>query len=85
MLRIFVRVSWVAPIIKNLPAMLEMWVQSLHQVDSLEKRIEHTPGSSLENRMDRGEWQAIVHGACKRVAHYLATKQQQIFVRKSFK
>ena len=41
--------------------------------------------SSLENLMDRGVWQTIVHGGCKRVRHYLATKQQQIFVRKSFK
>ena len=30
--------------------------------------------SSLENLMDRGLWQAIVHGGCKRVRHYLATK-----------
>ena len=28
-----------APTVKNLPAVLEMWVQSLHQVDSLEKRM----------------------------------------------
>ena len=39
MLPVLVRVSQVAPIVKNLPAILEVWVQCLHQVDSLEKRI----------------------------------------------
>ena len=30
--------------------------------------------SHLENRMDRGAWQATVHGL-QRVRHYLGTKQ----------
>ena len=33
--------------------------------------------SCLENPMDRGAWQATVHGGHKRVGHDLATKQQQ--------
>ena len=31
--------------------------------------------SCLENSMDRGAWQATVHGVTKRVGHDLATKQ----------
>ena len=34
--------------------------------------------SCLGNPMDRGAWQPIVHGGCKRVGHDLVTKQQQI-------
>ena len=30
--------------------------------------------SSLENLMDRGVWQAVVHGGCKSARHCLATK-----------
>ena len=33
--------------------------------------------SCLGNPMDRGDWQATVHGVCKRVGHDLPTKQQQ--------
>ena len=33
--------------------------------------------SCLENPMDRGAWQAIVHRSRKRVGHDLVTKQQQ--------
>ena len=33
--------------------------------------------SCLENPMDRGSWQATVHGDLKRVGHDLVTKQQQ--------
>ena len=35
--------------------------------------------SCLGNSIDRGAWQAIVHGGCKRVRHDLVTKQQQQF------
>ena len=45
--------SLVAHAVKNLPAMLEMWVGSLGQKDS--------PGEGNGN-MDRGEWLATVHG-----------------------
>ena len=33
--------------------------------------------SCLGNPMDRGAWQATVHGVAKRVRHDLAMKQQQ--------
>ena len=33
--------------------------------------------SYLGNPVDRGAWQATVHGVAKRVRHVLATKQQQ--------
>ena len=33
--------------------------------------------SCLENPMDRGAWQAAVHGGHKRVRHDLTTKPQQ--------
>ena len=32
--------------------------------------------SCLGNPMNRGAWQAILHGASKRVGHDLATRQQ---------
>ena len=48
------------------------WVQSLGREDSLERvaNIKNTTGnplqySCLENPMDRGAWQAAVHGAAK--------------------
>ena len=41
--------------VKNLPAMQETWVQSLGQEDLLEE----------ENSMERGSWQATVHGVTK--------------------
>ena len=31
----------------------------------------------LGNHMDRGSWQARIHGGCKKFGHNLATKQQQ--------
>ena len=33
--------------------------------------------SCLENPLDRGSWQATVHGVAKTIRQYLATKQQQ--------
>ena len=59
-------VSVVAQTVKNLPAMWEAQFQSLGGEDS--------PGegngyplqySCLENSMDRGAWQATVHGVAK--------------------
>ena len=49
---------------KNLPAMQETWVHSLGQEDPLEKEIYSNPlqYSCLENPMDRGAWQTVVHG-----------------------
>ena len=58
------RASLVAHREKNLPAMQETWVQSLGREDSLEngKPLQY---SCLENPMDRGAWQATVHGIAK--------------------
>ena len=58
------RVSLVAQMVKNLPAMQASQVQSLGQEDPLKKGME-THSSILENSKDRGVWQAIVHGVAK--------------------
>ena len=60
------RASLVAQMVKNLPAMQETWVQSLGQEDPLEKRMA-THSSILAWRipMDRGAWQATVHGVAE--------------------
>ena len=51
-----------------------MRVGSLGQEDPLEKERQPTPvGSCLGNPMDRGAWQATVHGVI-RVGHDLVTK-----------
>ena len=47
--------------LKNLPAMQETQVQSPGQEDPLEEGM----ASCLENPMDRGAWQASVHGVAK--------------------
>ena len=51
-----------AQLVKNLPAMQEprfnLWVRK----DSLEKEMAY---SCLENSIDRGAWQATVHGIAK--------------------
>ena len=47
--------------IKNLPAMQETWVQSLGWEDSLEKGMATHSCICLENSMDRGDWQGMVH------------------------
>ena len=53
--------------VKNLPAMQETWVSSLGWEDPLEKGTAGYPlqYSGLENPMDRGAWQATVHGVAK--------------------
>ena len=58
--------SLVAQIVKNLPAMWETWVRSLGQEDALEKGMA-THSSILAGTipMDRGDWQATVHGVAK--------------------
>ena len=46
--------------------MWETWVQSLSQEDPLEKGMAtHSSILCLENSMDRGAWQATVHGIAK--------------------
>ena len=53
--------SLVAQMVKNLPAMQEMWVWSLGGEDSPGKRDDNPlQHSCLENPMDRGAWWAIV-------------------------
>jgi len=68
------RAFLVAQSVKNLPAMQETWVQFLGQEDCLEKEMA-THSSILAWRilMDRGAWQATVHGVA-RVEHNLAAK-----------
>ena len=58
-----------AQMVKNLPAMQETQVQSLGLEDPLEKGTLPGEGndhplqySYLDNSMDRGTWQATVHG-----------------------
>ena len=55
--------SLVAQMVKNLPAVWEIWVRSLGWEDLLEKGMA-TRSSVLAWRipMDRGAWQATVHG-----------------------
>ena len=69
--------SLVAQLVMNLPAMQETWVQFLGWEDPLEKEMATHSSileySVLENPMDRGAWQAIVHGVA-RVGHDLVTK-----------
>ena len=64
--------SLVAQLVKYLPAVQETWVQVLGWEDPLEKGMA-LQCSCLENPMDRGAWQAIVHGVA-RVAHDWATQ-----------
>ena len=58
--------SCVAQSVKNLPAMQEIWLQSLGQEDPLEKGMA-TYSSILAWRipMDRGAWWATVPGVAK--------------------
>ena len=56
----------VAQMVKNLPAVQEMQVQSLGREDLLEKGLAiHSSILNLENPMDRGAWKATVHGVAK--------------------
>ena len=52
--------------VKNLPALQETWVQSLGQEDPLEKGMAtHSSILAWEIPMNRGAWQATVHGGHK--------------------
>ena len=58
--------SLVAQLVKNLPAIWETWVRLLGGKDPLEKEMAtHSSSHYLENSMDRGAWQATVHGITK--------------------
>ena len=51
---------------KNLPAMWETWVQPLGQEYPLEEAMAtHSSILALRIPMDRGPWQATVHGVTK--------------------
>ena len=64
-----VQVALVAQSVKNLPTVQKTWVLFLGWEDPLEKEMAtHSSYSCLENPMDRGAWQAIVHGVT-RVRH----------------
>ena len=66
--------SLVAQLVKTLPAVPETRVRSLGREDPPgEGNGNPLQYSRLENAMDRGAWQATVHGVA-RVGHNLATK-----------
>ena len=54
----------VAQVVKNLPAVQEMWVPGLGR-SAGEGRGNPLQCSCLENPIDRGAWQAIAHGVAK--------------------
>ena len=58
--------SLVAQMVKNLPAMREIWVRLLGREDPLEEGMA-THSSILAWRipMDRGAWQATIHGVAR--------------------
>ena len=58
--------SLVAQMVKKLPSMQDTWVRSLGGEDPLEKGMaNHSSFLCLENSMDRGVWEATVHGVSK--------------------
>ena len=58
--------SLVAQMAKNPPAMLETWVKSLGWEDPLEEGMAiHSNILTWRILMDRGDWQATVHGLAK--------------------
>ena len=74
-----VQASLVAQSVKNLPAIQETWVRFLGQEHPLEKEMA-THSSILAWRiLDRGAWQATVHGVA-RVRHDLVTKPPPAFI-----
>ena len=55
--------SLVAQMLKNPPAMWEIWVRSLGWEDCLEERMAtHSSILAWRTPMDRGAWWATVHG-----------------------
>ena len=60
------RASLVAPMIKNLPAMLETWVRSLGWEDPLEEGMAaHSSILAWRIPVDKGIWQATVNEVTK--------------------
>ena len=63
------KISLVAQLVKNLPAMQETWVQFLGSDDPLKKEMAtHSSILAWRNPMYRGAWQATVHEVA-RVRH----------------
>ena len=63
---VITRASLVAQTVKNPPAMREAWVRSLGWEDPLEKRMTiYSNILAWRIPMDRGAWQATVHGVAK--------------------
>ena len=64
----FIRAFQVTPVVRNLPARAGD-VRDAASIPELERSGERNgnllQGSCLENPMDRGSWQAIVHGVAK--------------------
>ena len=59
------RASLVPQMVKNPPAMREIWVPSLHWEDSLEEGMATHSSILLENSLDRGAWRAMVQEVAK--------------------
>jgi len=58
--------SLVAQTVKNSPARRETWVRSLGWEDLLEEEMAtHSSIPAWRTPMDRGAWEAIVHGVAK--------------------
>ena len=58
--------SLMAQMVKNPPAMQETWVRSLGWEDPLEEGMAtHSSILAWRTPMDRGAWQAMVHGVTK--------------------
>ena len=63
---LYLRASWVAQMVKNIPVIQDTCVRSLGQEDS-PGEVHGNPlqYSCLEKSMDRGAWQAWIHGIAK--------------------
>ena len=72
------KATLVAQMVKNLPAMQEIWAQSLGWEDPLEEDME-THSNILVWRipMDRGAWWTRVHGVAKSQTQLSDLAQQQ--------
>jgi len=58
--------SLVAQLVKNTPAVLETWIRHLGWEDPLEESMAtHSSVLAWRIPMDRGAWQAAVHGVTK--------------------
>ena len=66
MIPLYFWASLVRQTVKTLPAVRETWVQFLGWEDPLEEGLAiHTSNLAWRICMDRGAWQATVHGVAK--------------------